>query len=221
MRNVLIFGTNRGIGLALVKKYLAEGDRVYALCREASDDLKKTKATIIEGVDITNFKRVQEVAKELESEKFDIFIHNAGIWTDEEIIGAKEKDFQDMAKAFEVNSIAPLKTVSAFLSHFKKGAKIGLMSSQMGSIEDNSSGGRYAYRMSKAALNAAGKSLAVDLPDFVVALLHPGYVRTDMTKGNGFIDTPESADGLYQVLENVDSFGSGKLWNYRGEILPY
>lgn len=221
MRNVIIFGTNRGIGLALVKEYLSKGDKVWALCRSASEELKNTEAKIIEGVEVTDFKKIQKLAQELKGLKFDVFIHNAGIWTDEEIMGASEKDFQDMSRAFEVNSIAPLKTVSAFLPLLAKGAKIGLMSSQMGSIDDNSSGGRYAYRMSKAALNAAGKSLAIDLPEFVVATLHPGYVRTDMTKGNGFIETGESAAGLYQVLENLDSIGAGKLWNYRGEIIPY
>jgi NAD(P)-dependent dehydrogenase (short-subunit alcohol dehydrogenase family) len=126
-----------------------------------------------------------------------------------------------LQRGFEVNSIAPLKVVSQFSKHLGDGGKIGLLSSRMGSISDNTSGGRYSYRMSKCALNAAGKSLSLDLPGNPIAILHPGYVKTDMTNNNGLIDTTESALGLFNVMENLNQESTGIFWHTNGERLRW
>jgi NAD(P)-dependent dehydrogenase (short-subunit alcohol dehydrogenase family) len=221
MRNIIIFGTNRGIGLALVKKYISNGDQVWATCRNNSEELSNSKATVIENVDVTDLIRLKQVSKKLSDVKFDVLIHNSGIWTDEDIFNSTESDFKEMQRGFEVNSIAPLKVVSQFSKHLHDGGKIGLLSSRMGSINDNTSGGRYSYRMSKCALNAAGKSLSLDLPENPIAILHPGYVKTDMTNNNGLIDTTESAQGLFNVMEKLNKESTGNFWHTNGERLSW
>lgn len=221
MQNVIIFGANKGIGLALTKKFLDEDFKVWAFCRIASEELKKTDAKIIENCDVSNLGDLKSTYQQVKAIKFDIYIHNAGIWADENIFDSTEENFQNFTKAFEINSIAPLKTLSVFKSTLNSNAKIGLLSSRMGSIADNDSGGRYAYRMSKSALNAAGKSLAIDLPENPVAILHPGYVRTDMTGGNGLIDPSESAQGLFDVMKNLTLETTGLFWHSNGEKLPW
>lgn len=221
MQNVIIFGANRGIGLALTKKYISEGFQVWALCRSASSELKETQANVIENCDVTNIDQLKAAYKNLNETKFDIYIHNAGVWADENIFEATDDNFQNFTRAFEINSIAPLKTLSVFKDCLKPNAKVGLMSSRMGSVADNDSGGRYAYRMSKTALNMAGKSLSVDLNENPIAILHPGYVRTDMTGGNGLIDPDESAEDLYNVLSSLTLENSGKFWHSNGEVLPW
>jgi NAD(P)-dependent dehydrogenase (short-subunit alcohol dehydrogenase family) len=221
MRNILIIGTNRGIGLALVQRYLENGDKVWALCRKKSEELDKTEATILEGVDVLDLDSLRKAASELEGTSFDIMIHNAGVWADENIQDMQQSDFDEMTRALEVNSIAPIKSVTSFMSLLKENGKIGLMSSRMGSIADNTSGGRYAYRMSKAALNAAGKSLSYDFPNHPVAILHPGFVRTDMTNHQGLIDADESAAGLFRVMEKLGADNTGRFYHSNGEELPW
>lgn len=221
--NVIIFGTNRGIGLELVKKYINEGHDVTAICRNTSTELEETGAHIYAGVDVTNLDALKKLKLELTNKNFDILIHNAGIWSEESLFDMQEKDFDRMSYTFEVNSIAPLKVVSTFKSLLNTNAKIGLMSSRMGSIADNDSGDRYSYRMSKCALGCAGKSLAIDLkPENIhVAILHPGYVKTDMTGGNGLIDADESAQGLFTVMQNLNANNTGSFWHSNGELLPW
>src|SRR5690606_27563059 len=132
-------------------------------------------------------------------------------------------DFDRIRKQFEVNALGPLRVTKALLPHLKKGSKVALITSRMGSIADNGSGGMYGYRMSKAALNMAGKSLAVDLKDrgIAVIILHPGFVRTDMTGGNGMIDPDESARGLIARIEELTLDRSGTFRHMNGDELPW
>lgn len=221
MANVLIIGANRGIGLGLTKEFLSQGHKVWALCRKSSQELSSLNCTVIENCEVSELKSLEAIASELTNTKFDIFIHNAGIWTDESLLEMDQPHFDRMAYTFEINSIAPLKTFKTFYKLLSDHAKAAFLSSRMGSITDNDSGSRYSYRMSKAALNAAGKSLALDFPNNPIAVLHPGFVRTDMTNNNGLIDVEESAAGLFNVIEKLNKNNTGKFWHSNGEELPW
>ena len=128
-----------------------------------------------------------------------------------------------MRRQFEINAIGPLRVSAALLENLKPGAKIGMVTSRMGSVTDNGSGSHYAYRMSKAALNIAGVSLAKDLAPrgIAVALLHPGWVRTRMTGHNGLIDADESARGLIARMDELTMESSGNFWHTNGDLLPW
>ena len=132
-------------------------------------------------------------------------------------------DIGSIQEQFEINAIAPLRITHALLDHLSSQAKIGIITSRMGSIEDNDSGGSYGYRMSKAAANMVGRSLSVDLKDkgISVALLHPGWVRTDMTGGNGLIDTEESTKGMIDIMDRLTVDQTGLFWHTNGEVLPW
>lgn len=222
MNRVIIFGANRGIGLSLAKKYLDEGFEVTTINRSESIELEQLNSRNIYGVDVCDLEKLRQVKLQLEGSTFDLLIHNAGIWMEDNIFD-RDQDFNDFTNVFEVNAVAPLKVVSTFKSMVAKGASIGFLSSRMGSIADNSSGGRYGYRMSKAALNAGAKSLAIDLASdgIKVVALHPGFVRTDMTKGKGLISTEESAEGLFRVLQELRMENSGTFWHSNGQILDW
>ena len=222
MNRVIIFGANRGIGLSLAKKYLDEGFEVTTINRSESIELEQLNSRNMYGVDVCDLEKLRQVKLQLEGSTFDLLIHNAGIWMEDNIFD-RDQDFNDFTNVFEVNAVAPLKVVSTFKSMVSKGASIGFLSSRMGSIADNSSGGRYGYRMSKAALNAGAKSLAIDLASdgIKVVALHPGFVRTDMTKGKGLISTEESAEGLFRVLQELRMENSGTFWHSNGQILDW
>lgn len=185
-----------------------------ALCRKTSPELASLGVTVIEGVDVSESGKLPDL------EPIDWLIANAGIWRTEDL---DSLNYETMLEQFQVNALGPLRTVEALLDHLSSGSKVGLMTSQMGSIADNTSGGRYGYRMSKAALNAASVSLAHDLKSrgIAVALLHPGYVATDMTHHRGTIGPEESVRGLVGVMERLSLDNSGGFWNYRGEGLPW
>jgi NAD(P)-dependent dehydrogenase (short-subunit alcohol dehydrogenase family) len=151
---------------------------------------------------------------------YDWVIANAGILETETL---DKLDFESVQKQLEVDAIGPLRTVVALLPSLHKGSKVALITSRMGSIADNGSGAYYGYRMSKAALNAAGKSLAHDLKarGVAVALLHPGMVRTDMTGGHGNLGPDEAAAQLIQRIEALSLESSGTFWHANGEVLPW
>lgn len=190
------------------------GHRVTALCREASAELSALGVEVIEGVEVASPPSLPDVGA------IDWLVLNAGIWRTENL---DSLNFDTIEEQFRVNALGPLRMFEALRSHVGPGAKVGLMTSQMGSMSDNTSGGRYGYRMSKAALNAAGVSLAHDLRPrgIAVALLHPGYVATDMTQHQGAIFPEESVRGLFGVMERLTLETSGTFWNYRGEQLPW
>lgn len=225
-KNIAIIGANRGIGLALCKLYGKE-HFVHAFCRKSNEKLDAltgdTSLKVYENCDVTQFSELPNSARSLEDASIDIFIHVAGVWSDESFPFDSKEDVKSLRFQFETNTIAPLVSVGAFVDKLKPESQIGLITSRMGSIEDNSSGGRYGYRMSKAALNAGGKSLALDLKESgkSVYLIHPGFVQTDMTNGNGHLSADESAQGIAKLFENNGIQESGKFFHVNGEELPW
>jgi NAD(P)-dependent dehydrogenase (short-subunit alcohol dehydrogenase family) len=220
MATVVITGANRGIGLEFVKQYLAKGDKVIALCRNTSDELSQSGAKVIDKVDVGNPECLQKVLPTLTDLKIDLLINNAGVLADESL--------QDMSAAtieyqFRVNSMGPVLVTQMLRNQLTKGAKVALITSRMGSVTDNTSGGRYGYRMSKAALNIAGVSLAHDLKgqDVAVALLHPGYVQTEMVNNNGDISPAVAVGRLMQRIEELNLGNTGTFWHSNGEVLPW
>ena len=217
---VLVVGANRGIGLELCKQYKQEGCEVVATCRTPSKELNKLSIQFIEKVDAASFEDLQKAASKIGEGSVDILIHNAGIWRTETW---EDLNFETIQEQFLINTLGPLKSIKAFYSTLRDAAKIGVLTSRMGSIADNDSGSRYGYRMSKAALNMGLKSLSIDLKDEAkaIAILHPGYVRTDMTDHKGLIDTTESVMGLRKVIGQLNMHNSGSFWHTNGEQIPW
>lgn len=217
---VVITGANRGVGLALAEQYHHAGWRVIGVCRESSDALEATAERVIEGIDVTQPESVAALANALQDETLDVLINNAGLLQDESL---GSLDFDSIRTQMEINAYAPLRVCEALLPRLKKGSKIANITSRMGSIADNDSGGRYGYRASKAALNAFGKSLAMDLKpqDIAVAQLHPGYVQTRMVNFGGHISPLEAAAGIIARIEALTLENSGSFWHSNGELLPW
>jgi len=217
----LITGANRGIGLELVRQLKDRGEDVIATCRSSSPELNSLSARVVTNVDITSGDSVIKLRETLNETKVDVLIQNAGI---AEFNSLSNLDPQSILHQFEVNALSPLCCVHTMLSQLSKSAKIALISSRMGSIEDNSSGGSYGYRMSKVALCMAGKSLSVDLKPrgISVAILHPGLVSTRMTgfTSNG-IQPEESVTGLIQRIDELTLENTGTFWHSNGTILPW
>lgn len=219
-RNIVITGANRGIGLALVKHYLKQSDKVFAVCRKASAELKTLEARVIETIDVAEPEGVANLVRVLHDIPVDILINNAGVWG-KETLGSI--NYIELQKVLNTNAIAPLRITEALLSNFGSGSKVALITSRMGSVADNTSGRGYDYRMSKAALNMAGKTLAVDLKEegIAVAILHPGYVATDMVGGVGDITPDVAAERLAARIEGLDLDNTGTFWHSNGEVLPW
>lgn len=220
MKTVLITGANRGIGLALCKTYLAQGWQVIGLCRTASPELTETGARVIAGVDVTDVQALKQLSETLKGKSIDVLINNAGIFLYEELGSI---DYHNIQQQFLINAEAPLRVTEALLGNLAAGAKIAFITSRMGSIADNTSGGYYGYRMSKAALNAAAMSLARDLTPrgIAVAILHPGYVQTAMVNFGGDISADEAARRLNQRIADLTLENSGTFWHSNGDVLPW
>lgn len=219
MATVLITGANRGIGLELARRFKERGDSVVAVCRQASDDLRALDVRVEEGVDVTD-DTLGGLHDRLEKSSIDVLVNNAGLLSMESF---PELDFDSIRRQFEVNALGPLKVTVGLHDRLRDGGKVALITSRMGSIGDNTSGGAYGYRMSKAALNIAGVSLAHDLRrrKIAVAILHPGFVRTDMTRQSGNVDPSESARQLVERIDALDLESSGTFWHAKGEELPW
>jgi NAD(P)-dependent dehydrogenase (short-subunit alcohol dehydrogenase family) len=219
----VITGANRGIGLELCRQVKERGDDVVAVCRRRSADLDKLGARVIDGVDVRNLDDVRRLREQLDDTKIDVLINVAGILSNQQLGKIDEPAIEAIRAQFEVNALGPVLVTQALMDLLHKGSKVGIITSRMGSIADNGSGGSYGYRMSKAAVNAAGKSLAIDLEPrgISVVLLHPGYVRTDMTGGSGGIDPEEAARGLLARLDDLTLETTGSFWHQSGERLPW
>ncbi|MDJ0957471.1 MAG: SDR family oxidoreductase [Arenicellales bacterium] len=220
MTTTVVTGSNRGIGLELCRQASARGDNVYALCRAASKELEALSVHIIDGVDVGADQSIQQLSSRLKGVEIDILINNAGILSRQSL---DNLDFDAIRHQFEVNSLGPLKVTRSLLSNLKPGAKVAIVTSRMGSIADNTSGGHYGYRMSKAALNIAGVSLAHDLGsrNIAVVLLHPGYVSTDMTGHSGSVQPDQSVRGLLARIDELTMATSGSFKHMNGETLPW
>ncbi|GAC14636.1 SDR family oxidoreductase [Aliiglaciecola lipolytica] len=220
MPNAVITGANRGIGLELTKQLLAKGWDVYALCRHSSDELNESNAKVVTKVDVGNPDALPNALAKIKDVKIDLLINNAGVLGKDSI---DEWDPHTIEHQFRVNALGPLLVTQVLLEQLKKGAKVAHITSRMGSLADNASGGYYGYRMSKAALNAVGVSMANDLKErgIAVALLHPGYVQTEMVSYGGDISAEDAASRLLDRIEDLNLNNTGSFWHSNGEILPW
>jgi NAD(P)-dependent dehydrogenase (short-subunit alcohol dehydrogenase family) len=191
-----------------------------AACRISSPALDRLGADVVTDVEVTSEEGVARLARHLGETSLELAILNAGILR---ASGLEDLDLGDVDQQLAVNAVAPLRLAHALLPNLHTGSKLALITSRMGSIGDNGSGGYYGYRMSKAALNAAGMSLAVDLRPrgVAVAILHPGPVRTDMTAGHGSVEPLEAARNLLTRIDELTLATTGQFRHANGEQLPW
>jgi NAD(P)-dependent dehydrogenase (short-subunit alcohol dehydrogenase family) len=217
----VVTGSNRGIGLALCAQLKSRGYAVLAACRKSSPKLDALGVEVVQGIDVSTSEGIAQLVKAVGNRPIDLLINNAGILLSNDHLG--EIDVAGLHKHFEVNAVAPLLVTQALRSQLAQGSKVALITSRMGSIDDNGSGAYYGYRMSKAALNMAGKSLAVDLKaqGVSVVILHPGMVSTDMIGNQGNIEPPEAAQGLLTQIDKLTPQTTGTFWHANGTSLPW
>ena len=220
MKTAIITGANRGIGLALAQGLHKQGWEIIAICRSESEEIEAIASMIFSGIDVTDQTQLLQVKNMIGEQKVDLLINNAGLLKDD-VLG--DIDYDSMREQFEINTLAPLMVTEAFLPNLVEGSKVANITSRMGSIADNDSGGRYGYRASKAAFNAVGKSMAEDLKPkgVAVAQLHPGWVQTRMVNFSGLISTEESAAGLLKCIDELNLSNTGSFWHTNGELLPW
>ncbi len=219
MPTYVITGASRGIGLEFCRQLTARGDRVIAVCRKATPELRALGCRIVDNVEVSDAAAVASLAKQIRGEHIDVLINNAGIFEHESL---ENLDLDSIRRQFEVNALGPLRVTHALLPDLQSGAKVVIITSRMGSIGDNGSGGYYGYRMSKAAVNMAGVSLARDLVErgIAVLILHPGMVATDMTDRHG----EPVAVATASLIARVDGLGlsqTGSFHHANGEPLPW
>jgi NAD(P)-dependent dehydrogenase (short-subunit alcohol dehydrogenase family) len=218
----VVTGANRGIGLSLVQLLLERKSTVVAACRKRSAELSALGPEIVDPVDVTDDAGIARLVQAVGDRTIDLLINNAGIllWQNN---GLEPLDVSGITKQFEVNALGPLRVTAALRQKLGRGSKVGFITSRMGSIDDNTSGGSYGYRMSKAALNMAGRSLSHDLEadGVAVAILHPGMVKTDMIGGRGQVEPLDAARGLLKRLDELTLETSGGFWHANGERLPW
>jgi NAD(P)-dependent dehydrogenase (short-subunit alcohol dehydrogenase family) len=220
MGTSLVTGANRGIGLELCRQLKARGDKVIAVCRRSSKALDALNITVEAGIDVSDEAAIATLRGRLEGVKLDLLVNNAGIYEDTSL---DHLDLQSIRRQIEVNALGPLNVTATLRPLLGEGSKVAIITSRMGSIGDNSSGSQYGYRMSKAAVNAAGVSLAHDLRSqgIAVAIIHPGLVKTDLTRGHG-IEAADSVRGILARLDGLSMENSGSFWHATtSEVLPW
>jgi NAD(P)-dependent dehydrogenase (short-subunit alcohol dehydrogenase family) len=215
----LITGCNRGIGLELAKQLHERGDNVIGVCRKPGSELAELGIRIIDNVDVAEAAGTERLRKALDGLPIDILINNAGVLMGDTF---GDLDYDAMLYQFKVNSLGPLRVTEALSSNLSQGSKVAIVSSRVGSIDDNSSGGNWGYRTSKTAVNMIGANLAHELRPrgIAVALLHPGLVATDMTSGQG-VTPNKAARGLIQRIDELTMENSGGFWHAEGYKLPW
>jgi NAD(P)-dependent dehydrogenase (short-subunit alcohol dehydrogenase family) len=217
----IVTGANRGIGLALTSALKQRGGQVLAVCRSSSPALEALGVEVLAGIDVTHPDCGTTISEKIGNRTVDLLINNAGILVWDDTI--ESPDFDGIMKQFAVNAVGPLRVTAALRTKFTRGSKVAFITSRMGSIADNGSGGAYGYRMSKAALNIAAVSMHRDLsPAGVsVAILHPGMVKTDMIGDHGQIEPEEAARGLLTRIDELGPATSGRFFHQNGEELPW
>lgn len=223
---VLVTGANRGLGLEFARQYSADGWRVIACCRSAGDasELKKLGRKIeVHALDVTSQDTIQHLAKALAGTPIDVLINNAGIHGDRRPFG--ETDVALWKKIFQVNTIAPVQILAALLENVASSTqrKAVNISSKVGSIGDGPSGGNYAYRSSKAALNMAMVNAAHELKarGITILLLHPGWVQTDMGGPSAPVAVEQSVTGMRRVIDKATQAETGHFYDYTGRQIPW
>ena len=220
MAKAMVVGANRGIGLELCRQLKERGDAVIGTCRSASPALASLGVRVESGVDVTDDASVKALAARIAGEALDVLVLNAGVLDN---VSLSTLDIDSIRRQFEVNAIGPLRVAAALLPNLHRGSKLAIVTSRMGSISDNGSGGHYGYRMSKAAANMAGVSLAHDLKPggVAVVMLHPGFVRTDLTRGRGDCDPTVAARGLLERIDRLTLDATGGFVHANGERLAW
>ena len=220
MATILVTGANRGIGLELVRQYKARGDDVIAVCRETNTRLEASGARVIDGVDVSTEAGISRLAETLGDTPVNVLINNAGILHPDTL---NTVNADNMLEHFRVNTIGPLLVTQALVGNLREGSRVGVVTSRVGSIEDNSSGNYYGYRTSKTAVNMVGMNLHHDLSPrgIAVLLLHPGHVQTDMTGGSGETTPEEAAAGIIARLDELSLETSGGFKHAEGYDLPW
>jgi NAD(P)-dependent dehydrogenase (short-subunit alcohol dehydrogenase family) len=233
MKTTLITGANRGIGLEFARQYAAEGWRVFACTRhpEKAGELQTLanqypEQVKVHALDVADHRQIDELGHSLSGESIDLLLNNAGIYAEAHRSGIfRSEDYDAWMHAFLVNTMATLKMAQTFASQIARSnqKKIVTISSKMGSIEDNDGGGSYMYRSSKAAVNMVVKSLSIDLRQtgIIAAVLHPGWVKTDMGGPNALISPVQSVSGMRQVIDGLTLKDSGGFIAYDGKPVPW
>jgi NAD(P)-dependent dehydrogenase (short-subunit alcohol dehydrogenase family) len=226
MPSTLITGANRGLGLEFAKQYLADNWKVYAACRDPSSaselrrlaDGSRGKLLVL-SVDVSDLANVRAAAVELKGRPIDLLLNNAGIGGPRgQTIG--NIDYETWARVLDVNTLGPMRVSEAFVDNVARSDRklIVTITSGMGSISDNSSGGAFAYRTSKAAVNMVMRSLAVDLAPrgITCVVINPGWVRTDMGGPNARLTAAESVTAMRRLIDKLGPAQSGKFFNHDG-----
>ena len=218
MPSVLITGANRGIGLEFARQYSSDGWDVVATARESGAELEQLQVRV-ERLDMEDLDSIAGFGARLDS--LDLLIANAGTYGPRLVTTAE--DARSWSETFVVNTIAPFLLAQSVLPLVARaGGKLIAITSRMGSIEDNSSGGYIAYRSSKTALNSAWRSLAVDTKGKVTAaVLHPGWVQTRMGGASAPLTTEQSVSGMRRVIDRLEPGQSGRFWSYDGSEIPW
>jgi NAD(P)-dependent dehydrogenase (short-subunit alcohol dehydrogenase family) len=218
---VVITGASRGIGAELTRALLAEGNEVHAVSRNTDRlaPLTKDKNLHLHSIDLENVAGPDQLSRALEGRTVDLLINNAGVLLGDNKF--EKLDMGDVQQSFEINTILPMRVCQTLLPNFGKGTKIAQITSLMGSIADNGSGGAYAYRMSKTALNMFNKSFAIERPDLVSIVLHPGWVKTDMGGNSAPTSTEDSVAGMLKIIAKAKAADSGKFYDFEGDVLPW
>ena len=216
----LVTGANRGIGLEYCRQLKSRGETVVAVCREASDELRGLDVRIEQVPDLSQQQSISDLVARLNGLEINAAILNAGI---NHVMDLNSLDPVSIRQQFDVNALAPLLLANALIPSMSSGGKFLFMSSRMGSIQDNSSGGEYGYRMSKAALNSAVKSLSIDLKDqgISVGVLHPGMVQTRMNLTSDGIPPEEAVANLLKRVDQLSLQTTGTFWHADGTVLPW
>ena len=231
MPSTLITGANRGLGLEFARQYLADGWQVYAACRNpaSASELRRLaddsdRRLRILAMDVTDPASIQATAGELDRQAIDVLINNAGI------IGPRGQsigniDYEAWAEVLAVNTMGPMRVSEAFVEHVARSHRklIVTLTSGMGSIGDNTSGGSIVYRSSKAAVNMVTRSLAIDLAPrgITCVVVNPGWVRTDMGGPSGRLEPAESVNALRRLIATLGPEQSGKFFNHTGHEYPW
>jgi NAD(P)-dependent dehydrogenase (short-subunit alcohol dehydrogenase family) len=231
MLSTLITGANRGLGLEFARQYAADGWHVYATCRDpnSASDLRKLADASdsnmqVLALDVTDLASIKAAAAALDGQAIDLLLNNAGVGGPR---GQKlgNIDYEAWAKVLDVNTMGPLRVAEAFVDHVARSERklIATLTSGMGSIADNTSGGSFAYRSSKAAVNMVMRSLAIELAPrgITCVVVNPGWVRTDMGGPRGNMTPAESVTNLRRLFENLDQAHSGRFFNHDGGEYPW
>lgn len=231
MASVLITGANRGLGLEFARQYLAEGWQVYATCRDPASayELRRLAEDSdnrlrILAIAVTDSASIQSAATELDEEAIDLLLNNAGIVGPQgQTIG--NIDYEAWAEVLAVNTMGPVRVSEAFVKHVARSDRklIVTLTSGMGSIADNTSGGSIVYRSSKAAVNMVMRSLAIDLAPrgITCVVINPGWVRTHMGGPNATLEASESVSAMRRVIATLGPEQSGQFFNYTGREYPW